>query len=233
MELGCVWEHNGNDTLLYAADFTGTYTRGASLRQALDKMPAEVRAYCRWLGRPAPDVLTPVVVQEKASALAIRDADSDVLLDTEGQSLTQQAYDSLKALALRSAEDFLTLYNAIPEKEKSALPVRTTFYGEVPRTAEQMYQHTKNVNSYYFGEVGVETDNEGDILSCRQRGFDLLEQQPDFLSRLPCTGSYGEVWSVAKVLRRFVWHDRIHAKAMWRMAEKTFGKGVVPNVFLF
>ena len=116
MEIGCVWEHNGNDTLLYAADFTGAYTRGASLRQALDKMPAEVRACCRWLGRPAPDVLTPVVVQEKASALAIRDADSDVLLDTEGQSLTQQAYDSLKALALRSAEDFLTLYNGHSRK---------------------------------------------------------------------------------------------------------------------
>ena len=45
-------------------------------------------------------------------------------------------------------------------------------------------------------------------------------------------GSYGEMWSVRKVLRRFVWHDRIHAKAMWRMAKKTFDVEV-ENVFCF
>ena len=46
-------------------------------------------------------------------------------------------------------------------------------------------------------------------------------------------GSYGEEWSLQKVLRRFIWHDRIHAKAMYRMAVKTFGKAAVPNVFCF
>ncbi len=34
-------------------------------------------------------------------------------------------------------------------------------------------------------------------------------------------------------LRRFIWNDRIHAKAMYRMAVKTFGNDVVPNVFSF
>ena len=34
-------------------------------------------------------------------------------------------------------------------------------------------------------------------------------------------------------LRRFIWHDRIHAKAMYRMALKTFGTGAVPKIFLF
>lgn len=48
-----------------------------------------------------------------------------------------------------------------------------------------------------------------------------------------CVGSYGEEWSLRKVLRRFIWHDRIHAKAMYRMAIKTFGPDVVPNIFCF
>ena len=26
----CVWEHNGNDTLLYSVDYIGAYTRGSS-----------------------------------------------------------------------------------------------------------------------------------------------------------------------------------------------------------
>ena len=96
-----------------------------------------------------------------------------------------------------------------------------------------MYEHTKNVNAYYFGEIGVPADNEGTILECRERGFAALENQADFLRCAVCLGSYDEEWSLRKVLRRFVWHDRIHAKAMYRMAVKTFGDKSVPNVFRF
>lgn len=89
------------------------------------------------------------------------------------------------------------------------------------------------MNAYYFGEIGVQTDNSGTIVECRKRGFELLEQQPEFPENRICSGSYDEEWSLRKVLRRFIWHDRIHAKAMYRMAVKTFGKGTVPNVFSF
>ena len=89
------------------------------------------------------------------------------------------------------------------------------------------------MNEYYFGEIGVEADNDGDILSCRARGFDLLEDQSDFLNNDVFEGSYGEEWSLRKLLRRFIWHDRIHAKAMYRMAIKTFGAAAVPNIFQF
>lgn len=46
-------------------------------------------------------------------------------------------------------------------------------------------------------------------------------------------GSYDELWSLRKVLRRFIWHDRIHAKAMYHMTVVAFGKESVPNIFLF
>ena len=46
-------------------------------------------------------------------------------------------------------------------------------------------------------------------------------------------GSYGEEWSVAKVLRRFIWHDRIHAKAMYRRAFDAFWDADIDNVFHF
>jgi len=35
------------------------------------------------------------------------------------------------------------------------------------------------------------------------------------------------------VLRRFIWHDRIHSKAMYRMAVRTFGRDAVPDVYAF
>lgn len=232
MKIRCVWEHNGSDSILYSDNFIGAFTRGETKDAAIRKMPSEIISYLKWKGEIAPDSLEPVIVQEKESTLTISDADSDVLFDEEKKPLSISEYQELKALALKSAQDFQSLYDAIPDKNKGCLPVRTTFYGQVPRTASEMYEHTKNVNDYYFGEIGVEADHEGNIVECRQRGFTLLENQPDFLKNPVCLGSYDEEWSVRKVLRRFIWHDRIHAKAMYRMAVKTFGSNI-PNMFHF
>ena len=233
MKVNCIWEHNGNDSLLYAENCIGAFTRGESLAIALQKMPEEIRSYHSWMGTAELDTIEPVIIQEKESNLEIKDADSDVLFVTEEESLTYEEYVQLKEIALKSAEDFFRLYNAIPDKETSCLPMRKTFYGQIPRTAEEMYLHTKNVNCYYFAEIGVDADNDGDIVECRIRGFEKLEKSTEFLSNLLQEGSYGEMWSVRKMLRRFIWHDRIHAKAMWRMAKKTFGEDAVENVFRF
>lgn len=46
-------------------------------------------------------------------------------------------------------------------------------------------------------------------------------------------GSRCEFWSLRKMLRRFIWHDRIHTKAMYRMAIKAFGKAAIPNAYYF
>lgn len=96
-----------------------------------------------------------------------------------------------------------------------------------------MYEHTKNVNEYYFAEIEVDADNSGTIYECRKRGFEALEKKPDFLQNAVIEGSYGEDWSLRKVLRRFIWHDRIHARAMYRMAVKVFGTENVVNPFCF
>lgn len=231
MEIRCCWEHNGNDSLLYAVDFPGAYTRGETPEAALAKMPGEIRSYLRWAGESLPESMEPVIVQEKISDLQIRDADSDVILDSEREPLTRQEYDRLKALALKSAEDFHRLYEAVPCKDRSVRQPRQTFYGAVPRTAEEMYRHTKSVNSYYFGELDVPADSDGTIASCRMRGFEALEKIPDFLTRPACEGSYGEEWSLRKLLRRFIWHDRIHGKALYRMALETFGPDTAADVF--
>ena len=233
MKIKCIWEHNGNDSFIYAENCVGAFARGESLEVALQKLPIEIQSYYAWLGEDVPEEIEAVIVQEKKSDLEIKDADSDVIFATEEKPLTLEEYTKLKNLALKSASDFLKLYDSIPDKTASSLPMRKTFYGQVPRTAEEMYLHTKNVNSYYFGEIGVDVDNEGSVLECRKRGFERLESIPNFQSNFLREGSYGEMWSVRKVLRRFIWHDRIHAKAMWRMAQKTFEKNEIENVFRF
>ena len=233
MTINCVWEHNGRDTLLYAVDFVGAYTRGETLEAAVRKMQAEICSYLKWCGKKAVTSMDIAIIEEKVSELAICDADSDVLFESEKAPLTAEEYKKLKALALKSAQDFLALYDSVPDKNATAAPERKTFYGQVPRTANEMYEHTKNVNTYYFAEIAVDADHDGSIYACRKRGFEALESNPDFLQNTVRKGSYGEDWSLRKVLRRFIWHDRIHAKAMHRMAIKVFGAENVVNPFCF
>ncbi len=236
MKIYCVWEHNGNDSMIYASNFVGTFTRGETREVALNKMQDEVRAYLRWKNESEMDESEVLITQESNSKLDICDADSDVIFEEERKPLSLEEYTELKELALKSARDFLRLYESIPDKSKSAIPMipqKITFLGPRPRTALEMYEHTKGVNQYYFGEIGVNADNEGTIYGCRIRGFELLEAQEDFLNKEVVVGSFDEEWSLRKVLRRFIWHDRIHGKAMYRMAVKTFGKDSVPDVFRF
>lgn len=233
MTIQCVWEHNGSDTLLYAANLPGAYTRGESKEIALSKMADEAESYLKWAGQPVPEEITAELIQDASCSLEVRDADSDVLFETETIPLSDGEYRRLKALALKSAEDFLALYESIPDPDKCGAPVRRTFYGQVPRTAREMYTHTKNVNAYYFGEIDVEADNEGTVPECRIRGFEALEKSPDFLTNPVFEGSWGESWNVRKLLRRFLWHDRIHAKAMYRMAIREFGPEKIANPFCF
>lgn len=71
-------------------------------------------------------------------------------------------------------------------------------------------------------KIGCDADS--DVLFEMEKAPLTLENTPGFLDGLLREESYGETWSVRKVLRRFIWHDRIHARAMWRMAKKTIGK---------
>lgn len=232
MKLRCIWEHNADDSLIWCENLPGAYARGESLAAAEKKLLTEAESYAAWaeISDRAEDF---EITEEKVSELNIADADSDVIFEQERKSLSMEEYLELKRLCLKSAADFLALYNAVPDKNVGCLPRRKSFYGDVPRTAEEMYVHTRSVNEYYFAELGVAADNEGSILECRERGFAALETMPDFLSKDAQEGSYGEWWSLRKLLRRFIWHDRIHAKAMYRMAIRCFGKDSVPNVFGF
>lgn len=219
----CVWEHRGADSIVWVVEYPGAFARGANLAEAVEKLPVDLRDWSQWTGAAVPEVCDIEIVGERISTLDVRDADSDVLMEAERAPLAWDEYVRLRDMALKSAERFLELYRSVPDPDRSANPIRQTFYGAVPRTAREMYAHTKNVNAYYFGEIGVEADNEGDIVHCRRRGFAELEKQPGFLKNPVFEGSWEEDWTLRKLLRRFIWHDRIHARAMVRMMGRTFG----------
>lgn len=234
MTIQAVCEYNDGGFLIYAVNFPGAFVRGKTENEALAKFGGELRSYLRWSGISKPDPENPTVeiVQRKLSSLAICDADSDVLFDAEKKSLTQEEFAQLKLLVLKSARDFHRLYESIPNPDISGRAPRQTFYGPVPNTPREIYEHTNRVTSYYTAAFGLETENLADIYSNRLQALSELECLPDFLSGKVYTADDLEEWTLRKVLRRFLWHDRIHAKAMWRTAHALWGSDIV-NPFYF
>ena len=53
-----------------------------------------------------------------------------------------------------------------------------------------------------------------------------IEEREELLTGKVCTAPDGERWTLRKLLRRFLWHDRIHARAMWRTAAPLWGSAV-------
>lgn len=234
MTIQAVCEYNDFGYLIYAANFPGAFVRGVTENEALAKFSGELRSYLRWCGLSCSDSQAPQVeiVQRKYSELQICDADSDVLFDSEKKPLSEEEYESLRLLVLRSARDFRRLYESIPNPNISGREHRQSFYGAVPRTPSQMYEHTNGVTAYYAAAFGIELENMPDIYANRMQVLSELEDLPDFLSGKVYTADDGEEWTLRKVLRRFLWHDRIHAKAMWRTAKALWGDDVA-NPFYF
>ncbi len=57
MKVRCIWEHNGDDSILYSSNFIGAFTRGESKCEAVRKMPSEITAYLKWKGDVTSDAL--------------------------------------------------------------------------------------------------------------------------------------------------------------------------------
>lgn len=234
MKIEAVCEFNDMGYLIYAANYPGAFVRGSTENEALAKFGGELRSYLRWSGASDPGYESPEIeiVQRKESELRICQADSDVLFDSERCPMTEAEYQRMKLLVLKSARDFRRLYESIPNPEISGLPKRSCFYGDVPRTPAQMYAHTNQTTAYYTAAFGLSTENVADIYLNRMQALSELEDLPDFLSDRVYTAPDGEEWTLRKVLRRFLWHDRIHARAMWRCAVRLWGNEVV-NPFFF
>ena len=142
-------------------------------------------------------------------------------------------YTRLKLLCLKSAHDFAALYRSIPQPKRALIKSRQTFYGKIPASSYEMLTHTNQTLAYYAAAIGLSHENDPDFVKNRQKLFALLESTPDFLRLGICVAPDGELWTVRKLLRRLLWHDRIHARALYRHAVTFWARDRIANPFLF
>ncbi|MDR0530860.1 MAG: hypothetical protein LBG83_02185 [Oscillospiraceae bacterium] len=221
--------------LVYAQDYPGAFARAPLLAEALAKLPADAAAWSRWAGAPYPQPGDCVTVVQRVfrENVPVEDADTELLFNSERAQMKPDEYRLLKALVLRSAQDVQRLYDSIPEKNAALLPPRATFYGEAPRTAREMLAHIDIVSADYPGKIGAKALCAADLANNRAAALSAIEAVPRYFFGGVVTDSAGEPWSLRKVLRRFLWHDRIHARAMFRRAAARWGAGAIADPFGF
>ncbi len=212
-----VLETNGRGFMGWIPELPGAFARGGIRDEVIRKIPGEVAAWAAWLEEPIPDggILAESTVVTDA---IVEDGDSTILLGHDRRPYTNQAeFDRDCGRIELSARKLQQVYESCPRRDTVvAGKVRATFYGEVPATIEAQFRHVVECHGYYLGSIGIKTALPADLRASRRKVIDLLAARSAAEGNRIHHAS-DEDWTLRKVVRRIVWHDRLHARAISRM----------------
>jgi len=224
------FETNWRGYLGYLVELPGAYIRGPTEEEAIPKVVPEVTAYLGWLGVGAEGDCKVRVVQKHRGIKTVEDADTEILLDADREEISKDEFQTLIDLTRFSAETLEKLYDAAENKDwvdQSA--VRETFYGKRPATAKAIFEHVVQCQFYYLSRMKITEEIVGDFVTVREFCLGRLEKLYSRKKNSLTCEFDREQWTLKKVLRRFVWHDRIHGKAMTRLLEKQKQLGIISD----
>jgi hypothetical protein len=225
-------ETNGRGFIGFIVQLPGAFVRGKTEEEALSKVNSEVHSYTKWLDIEPPARYEVHVSQRHLCALTVEDADSEILLEEDKSPRNEREFMELSDLVAYSGETFYALFkNAELENWIDESRIRKTFYGEMPKTIREILDHVNGTQYYYLSRASPKAkERVGDFLQTRQNClsalWELFEQQHnDRLFQVD-----NEEWTLMKILRRFIWHDRIHGKAIVRIMQKQKQLGLISGV---
>jgi predicted RNase H-like HicB family nuclease len=224
-----VYETNGKAFLGWIVELPGAYIRGKTLDEARNKINGEITAYQKWLDL---QVKNEIITKEKIVQcnLMVEDADSDVLLMYD--TIEYRNIDEFKSdceFVLLSSRKVAAIYKKCKNKnviDKTKL--RKTFYGDEFPTIEGQYNHNVDVQRYYLNMIETDADigtgihykgNISEIIEGRIKTVEAIKEKylkdGNKLYKRP-----EEEWTIRKVMRRLIWHDRFHAMAIEEMEKR-------------
>ena len=215
-----ILETNGKGFMCWVAELPGAFVRGASRDEIHRKLGAEIHAYAKWLNIAVPDD-APHQEELIMTNAVVEDGDTNILLEMDKESYKKPPeldHDChLMRLSAKKAQYTYQICRnrdtVVPSKQ------RKTFYGDVYATIETQYRHVVGVQQYYLESIGIQCQICGDLEATRETTINEIHSR--YLAeanRLYRTAD--EDWTLRKVIRRIIWHDRIHERAMRRMNEE-------------
>lgn len=226
--ISIAFETNGKGYIGFIVELPGAFIRGGTERQALAKVSQEVKSYLKWLRGEQKHDYRIQVVQRHLSSLPVEDADNEISLEADKEAITEEEFGNLYDLVWYSGETFLQLYTNGKLKDWiDGSRIRKTFYGDNPKTIREIFDHVTYCLYYYLSRMEITEKIEADHLAIRKFCLDKLEALYRQKNNSLIVELANELWTLKKVLRRLIWHDRIHSKAMTRILEKQKQLGLI------
>lgn len=223
-------ETNGRGVIGFIVELPGAFVRGRTEQEALTKVGSEAKSYGKWLGG---DVQVSVVniVQRHLSSLAVEDADSEILLEADKGQISTDEFQRLNELARCSGQTFLELCHDVQFKDwVDETKIRPTFYGQTPKTIWETFDHVNRTQYYYLSRTGFSFEKmDSEFMVIRESCLKRLTEIFKSCGNSKVFDTDNELWTLKKILRRFLWHDRIHGKAIARMLEKQRQLGLIES----
>jgi predicted RNase H-like HicB family nuclease len=223
------FETNRKGYIGFIAELPGAFIRGRTEEEAISKVDQEVKSYLKWLGIEQEWNYNTMVVQRHQSSLMVEDADNEILLKTDKETMSQEEFKNLRDLVRYSGETFLKIYQDAKFKDwVDEARIRKTFHGENPKTIQEIFNHVKACQYYYLSRTMSSFENkEEDFIRIRRFCLSKIEELYLDNNNALVFEADNEPWTLKKILRRFIWHDRIHGKAMMRILEKQRRLGII------
>jgi len=223
-------ETNGKGFIGFLAELPGAFVRGRDEAEILSKVDWEVKTYFDWLGIPHFSLGRTRIIERHSCQLMVEDADGEILLTADRSSMNQEEFRRLAAITRYSGKTFVSLYDSSQLRDwVDSSRVRKTFYGETPKTIREVFNHVAGTQHYYLSRVGLDVKQGGSFLDIRELGLERIWNLFQDKGNSLAYRVDGESWTVKKVLRRFIWHDRIHGKAITRILAKQKRLGLIES----
>lgn len=225
------FETNGTGYMGFLRDYPGAFVRGKTLEEALSKVEHEVKIYQKWLGLCANQDIIPEVIQVHKSSLMVEDGDNEILLDADKGKLDQKEFETLVDLVIRSGKSTFEIFSNAGfkdwiDKDRD----RKTFYGNTPKTIREIFEHINSVQYYYLSRINIYiSDPKKDFLEGRNLCVSEITALFHKEGNSRIYNIDNEEWTIKKVLRRFIWHDRIHSKSMMKILKKQKESGIIDS----
>jgi predicted RNase H-like HicB family nuclease len=216
-------------SVLYALDLPGCYAEGMSEDEALERFPLAWASYADWLvshGDLAPERPERFTIVERFASYILLDGyEVNALFAPERHPPSRSFIARCQRLLGFSRADLLTTWQAIPADRQDS-PAAA---GE--RTPQQILDHLARAEWWYQTHIAEHAerpliDDPGESLTqlvgVRSSLLNWLSTASDEELRA-ISVSDEEEWSVRKVLRRALWHERTHSAELACFMEDSAG----------
>ena len=231
-KLSVALETNGKGFMGFIVELPGAFVRGPDEPSALSKVLAEAQSYVRWLHASDKISTQLQVVQRHSCSLMVEDGDCEILLDSDKGFVGHSEWTQLVDLVKYSGQTFNSLFEHAQLKDwVDEARVRQTFYGANKKTIKEIFDHVKRTQYYYLSRTGQRAfeDESESLPTTRDECLKTLNKLFDKQSNSKVYAVDNEDWTLKKIMRRFIWHDRIHGKAIVRILDKQKGLGLISD----